>query len=236
MQWQQIFSSFLITDQQTLGLDQMIIAILWPFALAFPLVFTYRWIAKNNNYSSSFIFTLFLFPVLAAVVTMLIGNNIARAFGLVGALSIIRFRNALKDPLDAVFIFWGLALGMAAGTGYYLFSVLTTLFCPLLLAVIKWSKIAEPYYRDSILKIIVDRKTNMSTKDIERALGQKVKSFRQVNEYFDSDSDKKTLVFNLRRRQHTHPEDIENSIKNLKGIERVHHLNHQSSLFLETHH
>ena len=53
------------------------------------------------------------------MVIMTIGNSIARAFALVGALSIIRFRTVIKDPKDIVFIFWSLATGMVCGTGQY---------------------------------------------------------------------------------------------------------------------
>jgi uncharacterized membrane protein YhiD involved in acid resistance len=57
--------------------------------------------------------------LIVCMVIMTIGNSIARAFALVGALSIIRFRTVIKDPKDIVFIFWSLATGMVCGTGQY---------------------------------------------------------------------------------------------------------------------
>ena len=66
--------------------------------------------------------------MITALVIMVIGNNLARAFGLVGALSIIRFRTAIKDTQDIVFIFFALAVGMAAGVGLPLSAVVGTLF------------------------------------------------------------------------------------------------------------
>lgn len=59
---------------------------------------------------------------------MVIGNNLARAFGLVGAMSIIRFRTAIKETLDIVYIFFGLAIGMAAGVGYHRLAIIGSLF------------------------------------------------------------------------------------------------------------
>jgi len=59
---------------------------------------------------------------------MVIGNNLARAFGLVGAMSIIRFRTAIKETLDIVYIFFGLAIGLAAGVGYHRLAIVGSLF------------------------------------------------------------------------------------------------------------
>jgi len=66
--------------------------------------------------------------MVTAIVIMVIGNNLARAFGLVGAMSIIRFRTAVKDTQDIVFIFFALAIGMAAGDGYHRIAIFGTLF------------------------------------------------------------------------------------------------------------
>ena len=61
--------------------------------------------------------------VIVCMVIMIIGNNLARAFALVGALSIIRFRTVVKDTKDTAYIFWSLASGMAAGTGSYFLAI-----------------------------------------------------------------------------------------------------------------
>src|SRR3954471_21198399 len=70
--------------------------------------------------------TLVLLSVLIAVVTMVIGSNIARAFSLVGALGIIRFRTVVEDTRDTAFVIYAVACGMGAGTGYALGPVLAT--------------------------------------------------------------------------------------------------------------
>ncbi len=84
---------------------------------------TYQGPGFSQNFSSS----LILLPMITALVIMIIGNNLARAFGLVGALSIIRFRTALKEPLDIVYVFFALAVGMAAGIGCYMMAFTGTL-------------------------------------------------------------------------------------------------------------
>ena len=78
---------------------------------------------------------------------MVIGNNLARAFGLVGALSIIRFRTAIKDTVDIVYIFLGLAIGMAAGVGYHKAAIAGTVMIGLIL--ILFSKSNFRYFRSN---------------------------------------------------------------------------------------
>lgn len=75
----------------------------------------YAWVTQRPSNGRSFVGALILLTMITAVVIMVIGNNLARAFGLVGAMSIIRFRTAVKDVRDIVFIFFALAVGMAAG-------------------------------------------------------------------------------------------------------------------------
>ena len=88
----------------------------------------YRLTYRGPSYSVTFVNSLVLLSIISAIVIMVIGNNIARAFGLVGAMSIIRFRTAIRDTMDLVFIFLSLALGMACGVGLNLLALLGTGF------------------------------------------------------------------------------------------------------------
>lgn len=86
----------------------------------------YRWTYRGTSYSATFVSSLVTLAMITAVVIMAIGNNLARAFGLVGAMSIIRFRTAVKDTQDLVFIFLVLAIGLAAGVGFHRLAILAT--------------------------------------------------------------------------------------------------------------
>ena len=81
--------------------------------------YVYKYTHKGVSYSQSFMLTIVFVTIIVAMVMMVIGNNIARAFALVGALSIIRFRTVVKDTKDTAYIFLALASGMAAGTSSY---------------------------------------------------------------------------------------------------------------------
>jgi hypothetical protein len=80
---------------------------------------TYRYIYKGPSFSATYVNSLVLLSLITSVVIMVIGNNLARAFGLVGAMSIIRFRTAVRDVQDIVFIFFALVSGMASGVGLH---------------------------------------------------------------------------------------------------------------------
>ena len=88
----------------------------------------YRWSYRGTSYSTTFVASLVTLAMITTVVIMAIGNNLARAFGLVGAMSIIRFRTAVKDTQDLVFIFLVLAIGLAAGVGFHRLAILATVF------------------------------------------------------------------------------------------------------------
>jgi uncharacterized membrane protein YhiD involved in acid resistance len=194
-----LFGSWLtVTHGAGLGLGQIVLGMLVPFLLTFPISMVYRLTQKSQNFSVGFVHALFLFASLSSVVTMLIGNNIARAFGLVGALSVIRFRNALKSPIDAIYIFWALALGMAAGTGSFLPAVgLVAMGCLFVLAlhVTQYGVVRQ---QESILRIFVPLEAGPDVEgQVEAVLKADRWKFRQMNVVMHSDQQQKALVYHL---------------------------------------
>lgn len=129
-----------ITDPQinlfAYSYSEIVLNILLATLLGFAISFIYRVTHRGLSYSQSFTLTILFVAVIVAVVMMVIGNSLARAFALVGALSIIRFRTVLKDTKDTAYVFLALAIGMACGTSnYFLAFVATGLICSLILLV-----------------------------------------------------------------------------------------------------
>jgi uncharacterized membrane protein YhiD involved in acid resistance len=92
----------------------------------FIIALLYKYTYKGLNYSSTFTISLVMLTMITSIVIMVIGNNLARAFGMVGAMSIIRFRTAVKDASDIMFIFFALSIGLAAGVKLYAIALLGT--------------------------------------------------------------------------------------------------------------
>ena len=98
------------TDVFTIG--DIVFTIILSFLLSLVVAWTYKVTYKGVAYTQSFVHTLILMGMVVAIIMLVIGSNIARAFTLVGALSIVRFRNAIKDTRDVGFIFYTMGMGM----------------------------------------------------------------------------------------------------------------------------
>lgn len=119
-----------IFQVQDLSSEFSVLDVVLVLGLSFILSAFIGWIYKithrGTSYTQSFVFTLVMNGMIVAVVMLIVGSNIARAFSLVGALSIIRFRNAVKETRDVGFIFFTMAIGMAIGTRFYTLGVIAT--------------------------------------------------------------------------------------------------------------
>ncbi len=104
----------------------------------------YRFTYEGPQYSPRFARAQVFLAMITAMVIMTIGNNLARAFGLVGAMSIIRFRTAVKDTQDIVFIFFSLAAGMAAGVQQFKLAIAGTILIGFLIYFLNQLKYANP--------------------------------------------------------------------------------------------
>ena len=112
----------------TITLLDLVVTILISFLLSTLMARVYIMTHTGYSYSRSYTISLILVSITITLIMIIIGSNIARAFALVGAMSIVRFRNPIKDSRDLVFIFMSIAVGMACGTQFYSFAVLFTLF------------------------------------------------------------------------------------------------------------
>ena len=112
----------------------VILSLLLAFVLGQALAWVYYFTHSGLSYSKSFVQSLILISVITAIVMVVIGNNIITAFGLMGALAIIRFRNVVKDTRDIVFIFSSLVIGMACGSQRYSIAIFGTIIISLITA------------------------------------------------------------------------------------------------------
>jgi predicted amino acid-binding ACT domain protein len=109
----------------------------------------------QGNYSQNFALTMILLPSVIAIIILLIGSDIARAFSLAGAFSIIRFRSAPGEPKDIAFVLFSMASGLAAGVGAYLYAGLFTLVLCLVMYVLSKTNFGSKKDASKVLKITV---------------------------------------------------------------------------------
>ncbi len=140
----------------------------------------YRQTYKGLSYSTTFVNSLIMLTMITSVVIMVIGNNLATAFGLVGAMSIIRFRTAVKDTQDIMFIFFALAIGLASGVGIYEVALLGTIIVGVVFYIIVKVNMSAPRKRDFLLQMVVSAKTNDGF-DASLVIGKFCRKYSLVN-------------------------------------------------------
>ena len=136
----------------SLNLGQVIVNLLIAFICGSIVSFIYRKTNPGPNFSVNYLNSLIILAMITCIVIMVIGNNLARAFGLVGAMSIIRFRTAVKDIEDIVFIFFALAVGMAAGTGLHSVAFIGTILIGIVLLMLSRWNIVYPHHNEILVQ------------------------------------------------------------------------------------
>jgi hypothetical protein len=147
-----------------LNLTDVFIALLVSFICALIVLWTYKYTYQGVLYQHSFGVTLILASLVTTSVIMVISGNLILSLGMVGALSIVRFRAAIKDPLDIVFMFWAISIGIANGVAYWKVSFTSTILLMIIMLIMKKTPIlSTPFLLvvkskdnndDAIIKII----------------------------------------------------------------------------------
>ena len=110
----------IITSQGTLSVQDITIRMAVSAAFAIVVFLSYRITHSGSVYSAKFNITLVTLTILTTMVMTVIGNNVALSLGMVGALSIVRFRTSIKDSRDTAYIFWTIILGICCGVGDFI--------------------------------------------------------------------------------------------------------------------
>lgn len=147
----------------SLSTTQVSLCLIMSFILGVAVAKTYQLTYKGVSFSPAFMHTLVICTMVISAVMLIIGSNIARAFSLVGALSIIRFRNAVKDPRDVAYIFLAMGIGMACGTQFYKVAIALTLITSVAAIILYATKFGERGLTERILRIQTPQLTNFET-------------------------------------------------------------------------
>ena len=126
---------YLSNNAGSLSLQEILLSFLCAIVLGAVIFTSYRFSHVGATYSAKFNVSLWMMTLVTTLIMCVIGNNIALSLGMVGALSIVRFRTAIKDPRDTTYIFWAIAVGVCCGICDYLIAGIgsAVIFCLLLL-------------------------------------------------------------------------------------------------------
>lgn len=110
-----------------LQVAEVLLCILVTALIAAYIFFVYKKINKNSFYNKNFNLSLMALAIIIAAIILTIQSNIVVSLGMVGALSIVRFRTAIKDPMDLVFLFWAISVGIICGAGFSVIAVIASI-------------------------------------------------------------------------------------------------------------
>ncbi len=117
MTFQDIFKSSFLENVTSVSIFDMVLALILAFGIGLFIFFVYKKTDQGVMYSSSFGVTLIALTMITTVVILAVTSNVVLSLGMVGALSIVRFRTAIKEPLDIAFLFWAIAEGIVLAAG-----------------------------------------------------------------------------------------------------------------------
>ena len=135
MTFQDIFKSSFLENITSVGLIDMAVALMLAFGIGLFIFLIYKKTFSGVMYSSSFGVTLIALTMITTVVILAVTSNVVLSLGMVGALSIVRFRTAIKEPLDIAFLFWTIAAGIVLAAGMLLLAVVGSLVIGVVLLV-----------------------------------------------------------------------------------------------------
>lgn len=174
---------------------------------------------KGLSYAASFTFTLVLLTVSGSILMMIVGNSLARAFSLFGAFSIIRFRTAVKEVKDVVFVFISLILGMAVGTNNYLIAIISTIFLSLAIVIMSKKNFGSIVKSEILLTFYSG--DDQSTKDLMTIFNKYLTNHRLAN--LVSLKEQKTTEFSyqISLKPEISADQFVKALKGLKGINNI---------------
>lgn len=183
----------IVQINKDLNIWMILINIAAAFVLALFIYFIYKVTFNGVLYSKSFNITLILVSLVTTAAVIVISSNIVLALGMVGALSIVRFRMAVKDPKDVGFLFWAITNGIICGISAYSLAVISALFIGLVVFVMsKKIRFNEPYL------LIIDSKT-ADTNDIEQILKKYTLIYKLRSKITDAQKSQTIMEIKIRK-------------------------------------
>lgn len=215
-------SSDLGTFGTPLTIGDIITSILASFITGLAIFYIYKKTYSGVLYSKNFNITLIIGAMVGSVIMMAIGGNLALALGMVGALSIIRFRTPIKDPKDLVFLFWAITAGIVNGIRFYKLSIVSTIMIGAALLVLsKKLVVAKPY-------VLIIKYSNTDPKKIDSVLKKNCKRFEIRNTAIDdSGIIEQTIEVKIRD---NHEDQLLTELKEFKDVKKVMFFSHTGEL------
>ena len=168
--------------QVKMPIQTVLLVLIIAFLVSLIIYLTYKNTYTGVMYNPRFNVSLIMITMVTTIVMVVIGSNISVSLGMVGALSIIRFRTAVKDPRDTAFIFWCVVSGLACGTQNYTIVIVGSIFICLILFLFKKLATADNKY------VLIVKGPKFDILSVEKTLKNNIKYYNCKGKYVSEDS------------------------------------------------
>ena len=195
MTFSDIFKSSFLTNIKAFSFLDVLLALALSFVLGLFIFMVYKKTHMGVMYSDSFGVSLIAMAMITSVVIIAVTSNVVLSLGMVGALSIVRFRTAIKEPMDIAFLFWAIAVGIVLGAGLLPLAVIGSVIIGIIIVIFSTRKIGDTPYilvvsidkaenEDAVAKIIKDnaKKSVIKSKSINQTSKQLIYEVRLSND------------------------------------------------------
>jgi len=212
----ELLNRFIISGQDILD---VLFSILLAAIMGMAISRIYKWTHRGLNYEHTFMATLVLLAPIISVVMLYIRGDLVLSLGLIGSLSIIRFRTPIKDTRDMVFLFWVIAVGLGAGTYNWAIVAITTPIIAIIVALLYFFRYGNSPNSDFVL--VICGYGSYQREIAETILNKHLSDYRIRS--FDIDGDSWEVIFELRFAQpESKPaEDLISDLRSLEGVTKV---------------
>jgi len=175
------------------------------------IFYIYKKTFQGILYTQSFNISLIMVSIVTSLIIMTISANLILSLGMVGALSIVRFRTAVKDSMDIVFMFWAISVGIANGAGFFKLSILGTVFVGLRMLILTKIKTSNTPY------LLIIKYNNDSYDDLKRYLDENLIQYTLKSKSINETHSELILELRLKNKEY----NITENISVLPGIRDV---------------
>ena len=201
--------------------SEILINLILSFILGVLISLIYKKTHKGLSYSQSFMVTNIFVAVIVCMVIMIIGNSLARAFALVGALSIIRFRTVVKDTKDTAYIFWSLAAGMAAGTGSYFLAIAGSIILSGIALILFYTNFGSIIKSEFIVQFRINSNDTNITSKYNKLISDFTKSHTLLSSESSGDAQTIKVSFDVIMKEEMKQNELISKISKIDGVSEV---------------
>ena len=202
-----------LAEMQTkMPIQTVILVLVISFLVSLIIFYTYKNTYTGVMYNPRFNVSLIMITMITTIVMVVIGSNISVSLGMVGALSIIRFRTAVKDPRDTAFIFWCVVSGLACGTQNYNIVIAGSLFVCIILFVFKKITASDEKY------ILVVKGNSFDISEVNQRINKSIPYNKCKGKYVSKDGIE--LVYDIRFKKKVN-DSIINDLAKISGVNTI---------------